>query len=112
MWQLVLATTGFFLGGCGSTSSPSSALEDQLVTPSPFVVVGTVTMVDRDAATAVVRLFDGDTPLSQSLYSRTPQLQFTAQMTPTGLRTGRSVGVVIRRGSPTEGEEVVAELSP
>ena len=107
-----LAATGIFLSGCGTALPPSGEWEDHGVEPSPFLVVGTVTLVDNDTATAVVRLFDADTRLSQPLYSRTPQLDFTAQLRPTGLRTGRSVGVVIRRGSPSPGEEVVVESSP
>ena len=82
------------------------------VEPSPFVVVGTVTLVHMDSATAVVRLFYGDTLLDQALYSRSSQLEITSQLRPTGLRTGRSVGVVIRRGLPTLGEEVVIQMSP
>ena len=116
-----LAATGIFLSGCGTTLPPSGEWEDGGVEPSPFLVVGTVTLVDKDTATAVVRLFDVHTQLSQPLYSRTPQLDFTAQLRPTdftaqlrptGLRTGRSVGVVIRRGAPAPGEEVVVQPLP
>ena len=107
-----LAATGIFLSGCGTASPPSGEWEDRGVEPSPFLVVGTVTLVDKDTATAVVRLFDVHTQLSQPLYSRTPQLDFTAQLRPTGLRTGRSVGVVIRRGAPAPGEEVVVQPLP
>ncbi|MBC9867224.1 MAG: hypothetical protein F7O42_04970 [Opitutae bacterium] len=107
-----LAATGMFLSGCGTTLPPSGEWKDLRVEPSPFLAVGTVTLVDKDTATAVVRLFDVHTQLSQPLYSRTPQLDFTAQLRPTGLRTGRSVGVVIRRGAPAPGEEVVVQPLP
>jgi hypothetical protein len=102
---------GTLLIGCESPKSVRHQDTPQ-TEPSPFKKIGTITQVDKGSATVIVRLNKTRTAINTELYVRNTQLQVTALIKPSGLRTGLSVGMVILRGDPKSGEEVFERIIP
>lgn len=82
------------------------------IEPSPFQKIGTITHIDKGAGTVIVRLNKNKEELERELYVRNTQLQVTALIKPSGIRTGFSVGMVILSGDPKLGEEVYERFTP
>jgi hypothetical protein len=99
------------IAGCESTR-PASSLEEPQLKQSPYLRVGTITHFDPASATVVVRLEKRDTTLGGELVVRNNQLEVIAILKPTGLRTGNSIGMVIIRGEPSVGQEVLINNVP
>ena len=99
------------LTGCESTQS-NGALSPPALTPSPYSRIGTITQLNLDSATVVVRLDRRDAQLDTELFVRNSQRAIVSVVRPTGLRTGNSVGMVILSGSPLVGQEVVQKMQP
>ena len=81
-------------------------------TPSPYSRIGTITQLDLDSATVVVRLDRRDAQLNSELFVRNHQRNIVSLIRPTGLRTGNSVGMVLLSGNPLVGQEVVQKMQP
>jgi hypothetical protein len=105
LWKLT-CLSGLILGGCESTSS-IGAFDSRTLEPSPHTRIGNIIQFDPSSATVVVRLDQRDTTLSEELFVRNKRLEIVAVVQPTGIRTGNSVGMVVIRGEPAPGQEVV-----
>ena len=97
------------LTGCESTQS-RGILSAKAINPSPYTRVGSITQVDLGSATVVVRQDRKNNQLNSELYVRDSRLNIIAVLTPTGIRTGNSVGMVIVSGKPVAGLEVVQKM--
>ena len=93
------------------TSRSNGSLGAARLDPSPYYRVGTIIRVDPSFATVVVRFGKRDISLSKELFIRDKRLDVVAVLRPTGIRTGNNVGMVIIRGEPVPGQEVVLNSS-
>lgn len=94
------------LTGC-ETHQSTGKLNAPLLNPSPYSRVGTITQVDKDAGTVVVKSDNRRTQLPEELLVRNSRLEIIAVLRPTGIRTGSSIGMVILSGDPQVGSDVV-----
>jgi len=92
--------------GC-ETHLSTGKLNAPPLSPSPYSRVGTITQVDRDAGTVVVKTDSRQTRLPEELLVRNSRLEIIAVLRPTGIRTGSSIGMVILSGDPRVGADVV-----
>lgn len=94
------------LSGCTSTESVTGHKKPELEA-SPYQKIGKIVSHDPSSATVVVRLDRKGTFLTGELLVRNTRLEVIALLRPTGIRTGNSVGMVVIRGEPESGQEVV-----
>ena len=80
--------------------------------PSPYTRVGTIVQVDPDSSTVVVLLEERAPSLPEELLVRDDRRDIKARLRPTGIRTGRSLGMVLVQGQALAGEEVVKINTP
>lgn len=97
--------------GCDSTQTIGS-LDAPRLDPSPFIRIGKITHIDLRSATVVVLLDRNNTTLPEDLFVRDNRLDVIAKLRPTGIRTGKSVGMVLVQGNPKIGQEVVMNSIP
>ena len=108
-WMACLSTVLFT--GC-ETKPSRSILSEPAITPSPYARIGSITHVDRGSATVVVRQDQQNIQLNNELFVRSSGLEIVAVLRPTGIRTQRSIGMVIVSGEPAMGLEVVQKMQP
>lgn len=95
-----------FAGCITQPPDPKTAEEDRLG-PSPYEVIGYVSLVDADRDLAVVTLESHVRGISGDLTSRNEILIETATLETSGQHSGRSLGVRILSGLPNIGDEVI-----
>lgn len=108
MRQLSFLTclTAFCFLGCETNQSAQSYYTATLEL-SPYQRIGIILNHDSSLGTVVVRLDNQNSVLQEELLVRNQKLEVVAVIRPTGIRTGNSVGMVILRGEPERGQEVV-----
>ena len=108
-WMACLSVV--LLSGCESTQS-RGILSEPAITPSPYTRIGSITQVDLGSATVVVRQDTQNIQLNNELFVRSSSLEIVAVLRPIGIRTHKSVGMIILSGEPAIGLEVVQKIQP